>query len=43
MAEPVEFASLLRKLGQEARLTQEALAGAAGVSVRAVSDLERGW
>ncbi len=43
MAEPpVGFASLLRKLRRKARLTQEELAGAAGVSVRAVSNLERG-
>ena len=43
MAEPpVAFASLLRKLLRKARLTQEELAGAAGVSVRAVSNLERG-
>ena len=43
MAEPpVAFASLLRKLRRKARLTQEELAGAAGVSVRAVSNLERG-
>jgi transcriptional regulator with XRE-family HTH domain len=39
---PVAFASLLRKLRRKARLTQEELAGAAGVSVRAVSNLERG-
>jgi tetratricopeptide (TPR) repeat protein/transcriptional regulator with XRE-family HTH domain len=39
---PVGFASLVRKLRREARLTQEELAGAAGVSVRAVSYLERG-
>ncbi len=43
MAEPpVGFASLLRKLRRKARLTQEELAGAADVSVRAVSNLERG-
>ena len=43
MAEPpVGFASLLRKLRWKARLTQEELAGAADVSVRAVSNLERG-
>src|ERR1700749_1320164 len=39
---PVEFAGLLRKLRREARLTQEELAEAAGVSLRAVSYLERG-
>ena len=43
MAEPpVGFAGLLRKLRREARLTQEELAEAAGVSLRAVSYLERG-
>jgi tetratricopeptide (TPR) repeat protein/transcriptional regulator with XRE-family HTH domain len=36
------FAGLLRLLRAEARLTQEELASAAGVSTRAVSDLERG-
>jgi tetratricopeptide (TPR) repeat protein/transcriptional regulator with XRE-family HTH domain len=39
---PVAFASLLRKLRQEARLTQEELAEAAALSVRAVSYLEAG-
>jgi tetratricopeptide (TPR) repeat protein/transcriptional regulator with XRE-family HTH domain len=39
---PVKFASMLRKLRREARLTQEELAEAAGVSLRAVSYLERG-
>jgi tetratricopeptide (TPR) repeat protein/transcriptional regulator with XRE-family HTH domain len=39
---PAGFASLLRKLRREAGLTQEELAGAAGLSVRAVSYLERG-
>jgi tetratricopeptide (TPR) repeat protein/transcriptional regulator with XRE-family HTH domain len=39
---PVGFAGLLRKLRQEARLTQEELADAASLSVRAVSYLERG-
>jgi tetratricopeptide (TPR) repeat protein/transcriptional regulator with XRE-family HTH domain len=39
---PVTFAGLLRKLRREARLTQEELAEAAGVSVRAVAYLERG-
>ena len=43
MAEPpVRFAGLLRGLRAEAGLTQEELAGAAGLSPRAVSDLERG-
>jgi predicted ATPase/class 3 adenylate cyclase/DNA-binding XRE family transcriptional regulator len=36
------FGGLLRRLRSEAGLTQEELAGAAGVSLRAVSDLERG-
>ena len=36
------FGVLLRALREEARLTQEELAVAAGVSVRTVSDLERG-
>jgi tetratricopeptide (TPR) repeat protein/transcriptional regulator with XRE-family HTH domain len=36
------FAGLLRRLRAEAGLTQEELAQAAGVSVRSVSDLERG-
>jgi tetratricopeptide (TPR) repeat protein/transcriptional regulator with XRE-family HTH domain len=36
------FAGLLRRLRAEARLTQEELAGAAGLSPRSVSDLERG-
>jgi transcriptional regulator with XRE-family HTH domain len=36
------FAGLLRRLRAEARLTQEELAEAAGVSPRSVSDLERG-
>ena len=38
----LEFAGLLRQLRAEARLTQEELAEAAGVSPRSVSDLERG-
>ena len=43
MAEPaLRFAELLRLLRTEARLTQEELAEAAGVSPRSVSDLERG-
>jgi len=37
------FAALLRKLRAEAKLTQEELAAAAGVSPRAVSNLERGF
>jgi tetratricopeptide (TPR) repeat protein/transcriptional regulator with XRE-family HTH domain len=43
VAEPVlRFAGLLRQLRTEARLTQEELAEAAGLSPRSVSDLERG-
>ena len=43
MAEPeLSFAGLLRQLRTEARLTQEELAEAAGLSPRSVSDLERG-
>jgi transcriptional regulator with XRE-family HTH domain len=43
VAEPaLRFAGLLRQLRTEARLTQEELAGAAGLSPRSVSDLERG-
>ncbi|HEV2451564.1 MAG TPA: helix-turn-helix transcriptional regulator, partial [Streptosporangiaceae bacterium] len=38
----LEFAGLLRKLRTGARLTQEELAEAAGLSPRSVSDLERG-
>jgi tetratricopeptide (TPR) repeat protein/transcriptional regulator with XRE-family HTH domain len=38
----LEFAGLLRQLRVEARLTQEELAEAAGLSPRSVSDLERG-
>jgi predicted ATPase/transcriptional regulator with XRE-family HTH domain len=38
----VGFAGLLRQLRAEARLTQEELAEAAGLSPRSVSDLERG-
>jgi tetratricopeptide (TPR) repeat protein/DNA-binding XRE family transcriptional regulator len=42
-AEPgLSFAGLLRQFRTEARLTQEELAQAAGVSPRSVSDLERG-
>ena len=36
------FAGLLRQLRAQARLTQEELAEAAGLSPRSVSDLERG-
>jgi tetratricopeptide (TPR) repeat protein/transcriptional regulator with XRE-family HTH domain len=39
---PATFAALLRKLRTEARLTQEELAEAAGLSPRSISDLERG-
>ena len=43
MAEPgLSFAGLLRQLRAEAKLTQEELAEAAGLSPRSVSDLERG-
>src|SRR5215471_7604112 len=38
----LSFAGLLRRLRAEAKLTQEELAAAAGVSLRAVSNLERG-
>ena len=38
----LEFAGLLRRLRGEAKLTQEELAQAAGISSRSVSDLERG-
>ncbi len=38
----LEFSGLLRHLRAEARLTQEELAEAAGLSPRSVSDLERG-
>jgi transcriptional regulator with XRE-family HTH domain len=36
------FAGLLRQLRAQAELTQEELAGAAGLSPRSVSDMERG-
>jgi tetratricopeptide (TPR) repeat protein/transcriptional regulator with XRE-family HTH domain len=43
VAEPeLSFAGLLRQLRAEAKLTQEELAAAAGLSTRSVSDLERG-
>jgi tetratricopeptide (TPR) repeat protein/transcriptional regulator with XRE-family HTH domain len=38
----LSFAGLLRRLRDEAELTQEELAEAAGLSARSVSDLERG-
>jgi len=38
----LSFAGLLRQLRTEAKLTQEELAAAAGVSARSVSNLERG-
>jgi DNA-binding XRE family transcriptional regulator len=38
----VAFSGLLRQLRMDAGLSQEELAGAAGVGVRTVSDLERG-
>ena len=39
---PVPFAGMLRRLRAEAGLTQEELAGAAGLTSRAISYLERG-
>jgi transcriptional regulator with XRE-family HTH domain len=42
MEPELSFAGLLRQFRAEARLTQEELAEAAGVSPRSVSDLERG-
>jgi transcriptional regulator with XRE-family HTH domain len=43
VAEPqVTFAGLLRELRTGARLTQEEMAEAAGLSPRSISDLERG-
>ena len=39
---PTAFGSLLKRLRVAAGLTQEALAERAGLSVRAISDLERG-
>jgi transcriptional regulator with XRE-family HTH domain len=38
----LSFSGLLRRLRSEAKLTQEELAETAGLSMRAVSDLERG-
>jgi predicted ATPase/DNA-binding XRE family transcriptional regulator len=40
--DPLEFGNLLRHRRRQAGLTQEALAEAAGISVRAITDLERG-
>src|SRR5580658_7462054 len=40
--QPASFAELLRRLRADAGLTQEALAGRAGMSPRSISDLERG-
>src|SRR6201993_953103 len=43
VAEPeLSFAGLLRQLRAEAKLTQEELAAAAGLSPRSISDFERG-
>src|ERR1700722_11109386 len=39
---PGKFAGELRELRRRARLTQQELADAAGLSLRTVSDLERG-
>ena len=39
----LSFAGLLRRLRADSKLTQEELAAAAGVSPRAVSNLERGF
>jgi tetratricopeptide (TPR) repeat protein/transcriptional regulator with XRE-family HTH domain len=39
---PDSFAGMLRRLRTSVQLTQEELAGAAGLSLRTVSDLERG-
>ena len=39
---PGKFAGELRELRRHARLTQQELADAAGLSLRTVSDLERG-
>jgi predicted ATPase/DNA-binding XRE family transcriptional regulator len=41
--EPVPFARVLRRLRVRAALTQEALAGRSGLSVEAISALERGF
>ena len=42
VSEKVSFGKLLRQYRLDAVLTQEALAERAGLSVRAISDLERG-
>ena len=42
MRQTPAFGALLKRYRQAAGLTQEALAGQAGLSVRAISDLERG-
>ncbi len=42
MAEQTSFSSLLKRYRQAAGLSQEALAAKAGLSTRAISDLERG-
>ena len=41
-AAPRPFGALLKRYRQAAGLTQEALAGQAGLSMRTISDLERG-
>jgi transcriptional regulator with XRE-family HTH domain len=41
-AAPRPFGALLKRYRQAAGLTQEALAGQAGLSIRTISDLERG-
>ena len=41
-APPRPFGALLKRYRQAAGLTQEALAGQAGLSIRTISDLERG-
>ncbi len=40
--EPATFGALLRRYRRDADLTQEALAGISGVSIRGIQDLERG-
>ena len=42
MAQSVAFSELLKHYRVRARLTQEELAAEAGMSVRTISDLERG-
>src|SRR5690348_16518960 len=39
---PISLGALLRRLRAQAQMTQEELAESAGISVRSVSDLERG-